>query len=395
MHIAWLGKKTPFCGNVTYGREITNGLLDRGHQVSFFHFAHDLESSPTESSESISDTDRRDVSLPCFYKSQIYTIPYPKATRLLTQALQTLRPDIVHASLTLSPLDFVLPEICAELDLPLVATFHPAFDRRRRNIASRTQHLAYQLYAPFLANYDATIVFSEAQRQILIKLGVNAEQVSTIPNGVDVDKFSPGSSAIKREVQANRLFVYQGRIAVEKNIEALLKAWKQAQLGSDCKLILVGEGPLTHSLKPFYTAQQGVIWAGYIADESRRIEILRGADVFILPSLIEGLSLSLLEAMACGLAAVATDVGADGEVLEDGAGILLEPHRVTTELLTLLPLLRDQVEFTQLLGVKARQRVLERYTLTRNLARLEKIYHQLQHETPLSRSRGRRKSQAL
>jgi hypothetical protein len=39
MHIAWLGKKTPFCGNVTYGREITSALINRGHQVSFMHFA--------------------------------------------------------------------------------------------------------------------------------------------------------------------------------------------------------------------------------------------------------------------------------------------------------------------------------------------------------------------
>lgn len=374
MHIAWLGKKTPFCGNVTYSREITNGLLDRGHQVSFFHFATELTSSletaPPES-------ERRDVSLPCFYKSQIYTIPDPKATRMLTQALQTLRPDLVHASLTLSPIDFVLPEICAELQLPLVATFHPAFDRRRRNIASRTQHLAYQIYAPFLANYDTTIVFSEVQRQILIKLGVSPDQVQALPNGVDVDKFCPGSSPLKQEIDADRVFVYQGRVATEKNIEALLKAWKQAQLGPRCKLLIVGEGPLSPSLKPFYGPQQGVIWVGYVADENRRIQILRGADVFILPSLIEGLSLSLLEAMACGVAPVATDVGADGEVLEAGAGILLEPQRVTTELLTLLPLLRDQREFTQLLGVKARQRVLERYTLAHNLARLEQIYHHL------------------
>ncbi|MEL6909341.1 MAG: glycosyltransferase family 1 protein, partial [Cyanobacteria bacterium J06598_4] len=39
MHIAWLGKKSPFCGNVTYGREITNALLDRNYQVSFLHFS--------------------------------------------------------------------------------------------------------------------------------------------------------------------------------------------------------------------------------------------------------------------------------------------------------------------------------------------------------------------
>ena len=43
MHIAWLGKKSPFCGNVTYGREITNALLDRGHRVTFLHFAQPSE----------------------------------------------------------------------------------------------------------------------------------------------------------------------------------------------------------------------------------------------------------------------------------------------------------------------------------------------------------------
>ncbi|MEN9203524.1 MAG: glycosyltransferase family 4 protein [Thermostichus sp. DG_1_5_bins_95] len=380
MHIAWIGKKTPFCGNVTYSREVTNGLLDRGYQVSFFHFTQ--ESQPSEVTKGSSgdwraELDGRDVSLPCLYKSQIYTIPAPNATRLLTQALQELKPDLVHASLTLSPIDFVLPEICAELQQPLVATFHPAFDRRRRNIASRTQHLAYQIYAPCLANYDRTIVFSETQREILVKLGVRGEQVVVIPNGVDVDKYSPGPSNLKQRLGLERVFVYQGRVSPEKNLEALLKAWKQSQMGENCGLLILGDGPLAKSLKPFYNAQHGIHWLGYVAEEQQRIEILRGADVFILPSLIEGLSLSLLEAMACGLAPVATDVGADGEVLMDGAGILLDPRRVTSDLQTLLPLLRDQREFTQLLGMKARQRVLERYTLSRNITQVEQLYREL------------------
>lgn len=372
MHIAWLGKKTPFCGNVTYGREVTNALLDRGHQVSFFHFA-----TEDESEERDPGSLREDVSLPCLYKSQIYTIPNPRATKVLTQALEELRPDVVHASLTLSPLDFVLPDICAELNVPLVATFHPAFDRRRRNIASRTQYLAYQIYAPALANYDRVIVFSEAQRQIFIKLGVGPEQVIAIPNGVDVDKFSPGPSTVKEEFDADHLFVYQGRVAPEKNLESLLKAWKQADMSPRSKLVIMGDGPLAASLKPFYTAQHGILWLGYVADEQRRIEILRGSDVFILPSLIEGLSLSLLEAMACGVAAVATDVGADGEVVDEGAGIRLEPEKVTAQLATLLPLLQDQPEFRQMLGHKARQRVLARYTLSRNITAVEMCYRQL------------------
>lgn len=83
-------------------------------------------------------------------------------------------------------------------------------------------------------------------------------------------------------------------------MEPLLRAWKQSGLEADSKLLIVGDGPLKPSLQPFYGAEEGIIWLGFIADETRRIEILRGADVFILPSLVEGLSLSLLEAMAAG-----------------------------------------------------------------------------------------------
>jgi glycosyltransferase involved in cell wall biosynthesis len=78
--------------------------------------------------------------------------------------------------------------------------------------------------------------------------------------------------------------------------------------------------------------------------------------------------------MACGVACVATDAGADGEVLEDGAGVILNTHRVTSQLHTLLPLFRDHAEWTTLLGQKARARVLERYTLSDNITQLEKLY---------------------
>lgn len=382
MRIAWLGKKSPFCGNVTYGREVTNALLDRGYQVSFIHFAQD-EESPDDSWG-----DCQEVSIPFLYKSQIYTIPSFKSSKVLIKALQELKPDLVHASLTLSPLDFLLPEICQELNLPLVATFHPPFDRKRRNLTSGTQHLMYQLYAPFLANYDRVIVFSHIQRDLLIRLGVPASQVVVIPNGVDVQKYSPGLSRLKTELGAQRLFVYQGRIAPEKNVESLLKAWKNTEMGDRSKLVIVGNGSLAASLKPFYGEDHGIIWLGFVADEERRIEILRGADVFVLPSLVEGLSLSLLEAMACGVACLATDAGADGEVLEDGAGVILNTHRVSSQLQTLLPLFRDHSELTALLGRKARQRVLDRYTLSRNISQLEELYRQVlqQQRVYLSKS---------
>jgi glycosyltransferase involved in cell wall biosynthesis len=395
MHIAWLGKKSPFCGNVTYSREVTNALLDRGYQVSFLHFAQEAELernkaawsmangkwgaeiAPTSFAASLPPASCNEVSLPCLYKSQIYTIPTFKSSKVLMKSLRRLQPDVVHASLTLSPLDFLLPEICQELNIPLVATFHPPFDRKLRNLTSGTQHLMYQLYAPFLAHYDSTIVFSQIQRDILVKLGVPEERVAVIPNGVDAVKYSPGPSGLKSELKADRIFVYQGRIAPEKNVESLLKAWKQCNFGPGNLLAIVGDGPLAASLQLFYGEDEGIVWLGFVADEERRIEILRGADVFILPSLVEGLSLSLLEAMACGLACLATDAGADGEALEEGAGIVLNTQRVRSQLQTLLPLFCDHPEMSQMLGQKARQRALDRYTLSQNITELEKLYAQV------------------
>lgn len=381
MRIAWIGKKTPFCGNVTYSREVTNALLDRGHQVSFLHFAQ-------EESEPDNWPNFQEVPLPFIYKSQVYTIPTFKATKVLTDSLREIKPDVVHASLTLSPLDFILPEICESLNLPLIATFHTPFAGKGAKLISGTQFLAYQLYAPFLGNYDRVIVFSQIQRELLARMGVPENNIAIIPNGVDTNKYSPGSSKIKAEFNAERLFVYQGRIAPEKNVEALLRAWKQSVMGLESKLLIVGDGPLRTSLEPFYGPEYGIIWLGFVADDERRIDILRGADVFILPSLVEGLSLSLLEAMGCGLACLATDVGADGEVLEKGAGVVLNTKTVRSQLKTLLPLFQDHPELTDLLGQKAVKRILERYTLSKNITLLEELYREVLAQQPVRLIRG-------
>jgi len=380
MHVAWLGKKSPFCGNVTYSRTTTEALLDRGYQVSFLHFDRaadpaELRHAPPGAIVPPRDLDWphcHEVALPFLHKSQVYTIPAPSSHHLLARAVGKLHPDLVHASLTLSPLDLRLPELCNRLGIPLVATFHPPFDSQLRNLRASAQLLTYVLYAPFLARYDRAIVFSRAQRDFLGRLGVPADKLAIIPNGVDAERYCPGPSAFKQQIRARRLFVYQGRISSEKNVGALLRAWTAADLGDDCKLAIVGDGPLLPTLRE--RGDRGVVWLGFVADETRRIEILRAADAFILPSLVEGLSLSLLEAMACGVACLATDAGADGEALEAGAGIVLDTQDVTAQLRSLLPLCRDRPELTETLGRAARERVLERYTLRHTVAMLEALY---------------------
>ena len=168
VHVAWLGKKSPFCGNVTYGNSTNEKLKARGHKVSFIHFDNP---SSSNSSKPLFLANDPDVSLPYLIKSQVYTIPSPRAEKELRLSLERLKPDIVHASLTLSPLDFRLPELCNEINVPLIGTFHPPFDAKNRNLTASTQQLTYHLYAPSLAKFDRVIIFSEPQKNVLEKFG--------------------------------------------------------------------------------------------------------------------------------------------------------------------------------------------------------------------------------
>ena len=411
-HIAWLGKKSPFCGNVTYGLTTTHALKSRGHAISFIHFdtpaagqlsfsgsgdgegGGRLNGSGRHGSTGLSspggEPQEPEVALPYLVKSQVYTIPSPGAQRELRESLERLRPDLVHASLTLSPLDFRLPDLCQQLGLPLVATFHPPFDASLRNLTAGTQQLTYQLYAPSLARYDRVIVFSELQADVLQRLGVQRQRLAVIPNGVDVDTWRPAAgddqaigqelTELRHRFNGQRVFLYMGRVATEKNVEALLRAWKLVR-PAGCVLLIVGDGPLRSSLQALYS-DADVVWWGYEPSLARRVALQQLAEVFLLPSLVEGLSLSLLEAMASGTACVATDAGADGEVLGGGAGIVISTQGVTTQLRTLLPVLRDQPVLTAELGRRARERALERYTLQGNIDALERLYQDLLSRRP-------------
>ena len=383
VHVAWLGKKSPFCGNVSYGNSTTEELKRRGHKVSFIHFDNPSNSSESKTLFLANDPE---VSLPYLIKSQVYTIPSPRAEKELRLSLERLKPDIVHASLTLSPLDFRLPELCNQIDVPLVGTFHPAFDTKNRNLTANTQQLTYQLYAPSLAKFHRIIVFSKPQKNVLEKLGVSKERQIVIPNGVNENIWKPFAEKnkkydeVKKKLGNGRIFLYMGRIANEKNIEALLRSWRQTKT-DNCKLVIVGDGPMKPTLENSFSnlEEDKLIWWGEEIDLETRVSIMQISEVFFLPSLVEGLSLSLLEAMSSGTACVATDAGADGEVLNNGAGIVISTDNVATQLKTIIPILIEHPSFTKALGEKARERVLSRYTIKKNIDALEKVYFDLKN----------------
>jgi glycosyltransferase involved in cell wall biosynthesis len=365
LRIAWLGHQSGRAGDglLTYSREIVAGLRARGVKVFFVH--HGALPALTDDS----------LTLRSLTGSHRYIISSPRTKRTITDLLRRERVDLVHVSLSFSTLiDFGLPELCHELGLPVVATFHVPYDSRF-GLWQGISTAVYRLYAQSLASFDRVIIFSEQQKSLLEHYGVPADNVAVIPNGVDIDKYAPGPSAFKQSLKASALVGYLGRVDPEKNVDILVRAFQDVDAAEDVKLVVVGSGSDKRRLDRRY-GNARVVFTGQVIDEADRIAMLRAMDIFVLPSMVEGLSLSLLEAMACGVAPVATDVGSDGEALR-GAGILVDTKDLDGQLRLALRTLIDFPEFRAELGQRARARAVERYSLSDNLDRLLGVYREL------------------
>jgi glycosyltransferase involved in cell wall biosynthesis len=365
LRVAWLGHQSGRAGDglLTYSRETVAGLRARGVKVFFVH--HGALAAVTD------DT----LTLRSLTGSHRYIISSPRTKRTITDLLRREQVDLVHVSLSFSTLiDFGLPELCHELGLPVVATFHVPYDSRF-GLWQGISTAVYRLYAQSLASFDRVIIFSDQQKNLLENYGVPANNVAVIPNGVDVEKYAPGASDFKRTLDASALVGYLGRVDPEKNVDILVRAFQDIDTAEDVKLVIVGSGSEKRRLERRY-GNARVVFTGQVLEEAERIAMLRAMDVFVLPSMVEGLSLSLLEAMACGVAPIATDVGSDGEALR-GAGILVDTKDLDGQLRLALRTLIEFPDFRVELGRRARARAVERYSLSDNLDRLLGVYREL------------------
>ena len=366
LRVAWLGHQSGRAGDglLTYSRETVAGLRARGVKVFFVHHGA-LPASVTDDG----------LALRSLTASHRYTISSPRTKRLITDLLRREQVELVHVSLSFSTLiDFGLPELCHELGLPVIATFHIPYDSRF-SLWQGISTALYRLYAQSLASFDRVIIFSEQQKNLLEHYGVPPVNVVVIPNGVDTDKYAPGASDFKDSIEAGTLVGYLGRVDPEKNVDVLVRAFQEIDAPDETKLVVIGGGSERRRLERRYRSAR-VVFTGPVLDEGKRIAMLQAMDIFVLPSLVEGLSLSLLEAMACGVAPVATDVGSDGEALH-GAGMLVDPKDLDGQLRLALRTLLEFPEFRSELGRRARARTVERYSLSDNLDRLLALYREL------------------
>jgi L-malate glycosyltransferase len=248
----------------------------------------------------------------------------------------------------------------------------------------------------FVARFaDCVLVNAESIRQWLIGDGYRPEKIRIIRNGIDLSRFARARSGagIRKELGVPPdapLVVTLARVNRQKGLEYFIDA--AAAVGRrfpDARFLVVGEGLYGHnggvardvayqSELERRAARQGigerVIFTGFRADVP---ELLSEASVSVLPSLSEGLSNTLLESMAAGAPAVATRVGGNPELIEDGASGLLVPPRDAAALArSVLAILEDR-ELAHRLGAEAKRRAVERFSLERMVSETEGLYLEL------------------
>ena len=159
-----------------------------------------------------------------------------------------------------------------------------------------------------LRNTAFAAISADIERQWLA-LGVPPGRMVRMASGVDTSRFYPGESAVEAMLPPRPRVVFTGRLHPQKNLDPLLDAWPAVARSTPAQLVLVGDGPERPRLEA-KAAALGVAgrvhFAGAVPDPA---EYLRAADAFALPSVAEGMSNSLLEAMATALPSLASAIG--------------------------------------------------------------------------------------
>lgn len=155
---------------------------------------------------------------------------------------------------------------------------------------------------------DAYIALTRFARDLFVKAGLPAKKIFVKPN------FTENPALAWRPAGGGA--VYAGRLAPEKGIETLLEAWRQ--LGGTVPLRIIGDGPLAGRVRAFAEKTPNVRYDGWV-DRQRLKEIFQESSFLVVPSTwYEGLPLNVLEAYACGLPVIASNMGGLSEIIRDG-----------------------------------------------------------------------------
>ena len=287
-----------------------------------------------------------------------------------------LRPDVVHvhrlgASVALALLG------ARPAGVPVVVKILSAgpggdVDAVRRSMGPR-------VLSAMLARIPAFVCLADEVERELAQNGVAAHRLRRIPNGVDLERFRPPTHGEREAMRGDLglpaeppIVLYCGRFSPVKKLGVLL----DAVAGTRAHLVLVGEGSEEPELRR-RAAEPDL--AGRVHVRARvddTAPLYRAASAYASTSETEGMSGSVLEAMASGLPVVAAPASGMGELLDGGAGVLADDRSPAAVGAALDRVLGDG-ELASRVGAAARQRVAERYSLETTVTRLIALYDEL------------------
>ncbi|MFI5258260.1 MAG: glycosyltransferase family 4 protein [Candidatus Limnocylindrales bacterium] len=211
----------------------------------------------------------------------------------------------------------------------------------------------------------------------LAGLRLNPERIAAIPNGFDPAVFRPASDSERTTLRRTLgwpedrpIVLFVGRFARSKGLADLLAAWPRVAARFDADCVLCGFVPYNDP----YPIPEGIERVTVRGWTSHPELLYRAADIFVQPSHVEGMSNALLEAMACGLPAVATTVGAAPQMVDDGVDGLLVPPGDPDALANALARLLGSPDLRHAMGAQASDHVHSRYSMPRVVDQIEARY---------------------
>jgi glycosyltransferase involved in cell wall biosynthesis len=290
----------------------------------------------------------------------------------LVRAIRELRPTIFHAHLHV-PLACTAALVAAAVArVPgVVATEQLWVDLSR----ARSLYLGSRLIARLVDRYVA--VSQAVAAQLRSPYGVPARKVVVVPNGIPLRVSASPPLSLRADLTRGRggpVVLTAARLDRQKGHEHLLRA---AALVPQATFVLAGDGPLRSRLAELARilgVADRVLFLGHRDDVPA---LLASCDVFVLPSLYEGLPLSLLEAMASGRPTIATDVAGSNEVVRHAvSGLLVPPADATAMADAIRRVLADPVE-AERLGRAGRERVEREFSVERMVRGVEAVYDEV------------------
>ncbi len=323
---------------------------------------------------------RRDVEFISLDKAPGHGVAlYPKLHRLF----RALRPDIVHTR-NLAALEVTVPACTAGVSVRI----HGEHGRDVGDYdgSSRKYQWVRRIYRPFVTHYVA--LSRDLEDYLHTRVGVPRARITQIYNGVDLDRFpaTPGERMPASGDPFTGTDVWRvgtiGRLQQVKDplnlARAFIRALDLAPSARDrLRLILVGDGPLRAEVQALLT-EAGVAQFAWMPGERDDIPAILGSlDCFVLPSRAEGISNTILEAMASGVPVVATDVGGNAELVSDGVTGTLVPSAEPDALAKQMVRFGNDPERARRVGRAGRARAVEKFSLDTMVQRYQALYDKL------------------